>query len=267
MQCIVILANIFTFWQTLPRTWYVDEQIKRHMYLIHRRFPFSLSPQGGVWWCSFSSLKQYVALLGPGLSPQMLFSFAFSRDLLSLFLFFVVYGLELGSSLQGKTWRYFMVKVWVSAVVQWEICESGNQCESPGVDSAVWQKVQWCHGAPFDWRNHGRGMCTEHCTTQCTVHIMLHCVNAKCFTVIGGNIYKRTIIVVQNTNPGYYYPVVRLRAQDKIYGQGKYDTKLNRKLITWVWRHCTAVTAVHSKIGYSMCKCKCNNCSAVQCSV
>ena len=67
---------------------------------------------------------------------------------------------------------------------------------------------------------------------QCTVHIMLHCVNAKCFTVIVGNIYKRTIIVVQNTNPGYYCPVVRLRAQDKIYGQGKYDTKLNRKLIT-----------------------------------
>ena len=109
---------IFTFWQTLPRTWYVDEQIKRHMYLIHRRFPFPLSPQGGVWWCSFSSLKQYVALLGPGLSPQMLFSFAFSRDLLSLFLFFVVYGLELGSSLQGKTWRYFMVNVWVSGAVR-----------------------------------------------------------------------------------------------------------------------------------------------------
>ena len=27
------------------------------------------------------------------------------------------------------------------------------------------------------------------------------------FTVIGGNIYKTTIIVVQNTNPGYYYPL------------------------------------------------------------
>ena len=49
------------------------------------------------------------------------------------------------------------------SVVQWEIWESGNQCESPEVDSAVWQKVQWCHGAPFDWRNCDTVWYSAHC--------------------------------------------------------------------------------------------------------